>query len=995
MSGEAVKKTDNHKTYNPGEIELKWQRLWKAVKAFKVDKTPKKPKFYCLEMYPYPSGKLHMGHLRNYSIGDCIARFKRLQGFNVLYPMGYDAFGLPAENAALTKKVHPEDWTLNNIESIKKQQERLGFSYDWDRQLQSCDVDYYKWNQYFFLKMLKAGLAYRKKSFVNWCPHCKTVLANEQVIAGKCWRCHSVVEHKELEQWFFNTKRYAQELLDDLKSLDWPERVKVMQKNWIGKSVGTKIKFKVLETNDVLEVFTTRPDTLFGVTFLVVAAEHELARNWVRGSKLEKPYQEFLNKVLSQEFQERTSAEVEKLGFNLEKHAVHPLTNEKIPVYAANFVLAEYGSGVVMGVPAHDQRDFEFAKNHNLPIRVVVQPHDHELRPDKMLRAFEGFGVLVNSQQFTGLDSETAIEEITKKLESLNIGGKAIEYKLKDWLISRQRYWGTPIPVVYCEKCGVVPVPFEQLPVKLPKNVDFSKPGNPLANNPDFVNTICPKCGGKATRETDTMDTFVDSSWYFLRYCSPRENNKPFDIEKLRYWMPVDIYIGGIEHATMHLIYARFFVKALRDLGLLDKGFSEPFKKLVSQGMVTAPARYCPKCNTFLPPEQVENNHCKVCGSEIVWRSAKMSKSLGNTVSPEEVINKYGADAARLAILATSSVEKDLEWNDENVKYWFNFLNSFYSTIVNTLKSGRSAQWRLEKNIYDEFLKQLLYNTILEVTNSLELLKIREALLKLSKFTKFFIDYCKQKSKPRKQEFLDALKKLSILLNPFAPHISEEVWSMTLSNATTISTTTTPTKTIGKLGMLSFASLQEWPNYKEKQEKPDLTSWNHALKLLEDINKISKLAMRRAVKPSKALIIIASDYKRKAILKALKVQKKQTQQEIKGSKPLKTKQKQIKQRQVLQTHLVKAFKDKGLNPELAMKVSNRLLKNVELLSMLKTSDYLTQEAEFKLTTRIKQFVEEKTNLKIQVLLEEQAITKDVLKSKAEQSMPAMPGIVLI
>ncbi|MCD6464054.1 leucine--tRNA ligase [Candidatus Woesearchaeota archaeon] len=938
-------KSEEHvkqKSYDPNGIEVKWQKLWEEQQVFKTVEDDKKQKYYCLEMYPYPSSKLHVGHLRNYTIGDCIARFKRMQGFNVLYPMGYDAFGLPAENAAIMHGADPKEWTWKNINTIKQQQKRLGLSYDWTRQIQSCDEEYYKWNQYFFLKMLEKGLAYRKKSFVNWCPHCKTVLANEQVIGGKCWRCHTPVQQIELEQWFLNIRRYAEELLQGLESLDWPERVKVMQKNWIGKSFGTRIKFKMVDSDEYLEVFTTRPDTLFGVTFLVIAPEHELARKWVKGTALEKEFEKFLQEVLSESVQERTSLEVVKKGFFLNKYAEHPLTKEKIPVYAANFVLAEYGSGIVMAVPAHDQRDFEFAKKYGLPIKVVIQPHDFELNPEKMLHAFEGEGVLINSQEFNGLDSTTAKEEITKKLETLNLGGFAVEYKLKDWLISRQRYWGTPIPVIYCDKCGIVPVPEQELPVKLPENVDFSKPGNPLANVESFVNVKCPVCGGNARRETDTMDTFVDSSWYFLRYCSPKEMNKPFDKEKVHYWMPVDIYIGGIEHATMHLIYARFFTKVLRDLGFLN--FDEPFKKLVPQGMINKAAPYCEKCQSFLPPDKVKDGKCVVCGSKIVFRSAKMSKSLGNVVDPGEIINKYGADTARFTILAAANIERDMDWDDKDVEHWFKVLSGLHEAVFSVVSTN---SFNTEKTIYDEFASLLCKQAVFNVTKALENLDLRTAVLEVASFAKFFTQYCFKK--PYEQVFKQVLTSFSLLLNPFAPHLSEEFWSLYNKSK-------------------GFASLQSWP----KSEEQDLTIWNFANKLIEDVNNVKRLMQRKGLKASKATIIIASDEKREALISVLK-----------------SKQWNNLSVEFNAKEFADSFKNKGLNPELGVKGFKKLCKNQDLARMLFKKEFSTSSEEFSIVKKLSSFIKDKTGLKISIIEEKQSSS-----DKAVQALPGSPSIVL-
>src|SRR3989338_7447499 len=553
------------------EIARKWQKKWEEKQIFKVKEDKTKRKFYCLEMYPYPSERLHMGHLRNYSIGDALARYKRMQGFNVLYPMGYDAFGLPAENAAIKHGIDPEQWTFANMNTIRQQQKSMGFSYDWDREIASLYENYYKWNQWIFLKFYEKGLAYKKKAAVNWCPSCNTVLANEQVIGGKCWRCQNDVTETFLEQWFFKITDYAEELLNDIEKLEhWPERVKTMQKNWIGKSYGVEIFFKLKNENKILPTFTTRPDTIHSVTFIVVAPEHPLVLELVKNTKHEKEALETIKKIKQQTREERTTAGGKnKIGCFLGKYSINPSNNEEIPIYLANFVLMDYGTGIVMA-DAHDQRDFEFAKKYNIPLKFVISENGKYVDAVKAQQAFTENGILFDSGQFSGMKNMDAIEPISKWMEENNHGKRTVNFKLRDWLISRQRYWGTPIPIIYCNKCGIAPVPYNELPVRLPKpeKCKFTGQGNPLETCKEFIETKCPKCNEKAKRETDTMDTFVDSSWYFLRYCSPKYGESPFDKEKAEYWMPVDQYIGGIEHAILHLLYARFFTKALRDLGL-------------------------------------------------------------------------------------------------------------------------------------------------------------------------------------------------------------------------------------------------------------------------------------------------------------------------------------------------------------------------------------------------------------------------------------------
>ncbi len=571
------------KEYNFKQIEEQFLKEWEENKVFKSEEKPDKEKFYVLEMFPYPSGRIHMGHVRNYAIGDVVNRYLRMKGKNTLHPMGWDAFGMPAENAAIKSGVHPAKWTYENIDYMRKELKRLGFSYDWDREIATCDPEYYKWNQWIFLKMLEKGIAYRKTATVNWCPHDQTVLANEQVIEGKCWRCDTPIVQKEIPSWYIKITDYAERLLQDLEKLKgkWPDPVITMQKNWIGKSIGATVKFPIENSTESLDIFTTRPDTIYGVTFMAIAPEHPLALELAKGTDYEEEVAEFVNKYISMSTRERNIVD-EKEGVFTGRYAIHPLTGEKIPIYVANYILWGYGTGAIMAVPAHDERDFEFAKKYNIPIKPVIKPVDKDWDFEK--GPYTGEGILINSNGFDGLPSSKAKEEIVKLLEEKGIGKKTVNYRLRDWNISRQRYWGTPIPIVYCDKCGTVPVPEEQLPVVLPENVEFTGMGNPLSQVEEFVNTTCPKCGLPAKRETDTMDTFIDSSWYFLRYCDPHNEKAPFDKEKADYWMPVDLYIGGIEHAVLHLLYARFFTKFLKDIGLVD--VDEPFETLLTQGMV-------------------------------------------------------------------------------------------------------------------------------------------------------------------------------------------------------------------------------------------------------------------------------------------------------------------------------------------------------------------------------------------------------------------------
>ena len=732
------------------EIAKKWQDKWEKSEIFKVVEDSKKKKFYCLEMYPYPSSSsLHMGHARNYCIGDAFARFKRMNGFNVLYPMGYDSFGLPAENAAIKFKSHPKIFIDKAIESFIRQQKALGLSYDWSRMIMSHDPNYYKWDQWIFLKMHEKGLVYKKKSAVNWCPKCDTVLANEQVHDGKCWRHEDTpVEIKDLEQWFFKITNYAEELLKDIDKLkDWSEDVKIMQRNWIGRSEGAEINFKIENSSKVLSVFTTRPDTFFGITFLVYAPEHPDVMELVEGTKYEKQVKEFVRKVILEDRFTRTAEDKEKEGLFIGKYAVNPITKEKIPIYIANFVLYEYGTGAIIAVPAHDQRDFEFAKKYNIPIKVVINPSDYELNAEKMGRAYIGDGVMVNSQEFDGTNNREAIPEFIKFFQKNKCGKSTVQYKLRDWLISRQRFWGCPIPIIYCQKCGIIPVPEKDLPVKLPEDFKFTVgKGNPLEHCSEFVNAKCPKCSAKAKRETDTMDTFVDSSWYFLRYCDSKNSKQPFDPEKTAYWMPIDTYIGGKEHATMHLIYFRFFTKFLRDLGLLK--IDEPAPKLFNQGMLHK-------------------------------NGVVMSKSKGNVVIPEEIAKKYGIDTARLFLLFVASPDKDMEWSDEGIEGSFRFINKFYNLI-----SGKKITKETDKKEQSKLNK-----TIKEVNEYLENMLFNKAIISLMQFTNWFNN--------RDSISKESAEKLVLLMSPFTPHISEELWE--------------------HLGNKPFCSLQKWPECDESK----------------------------------------------------------------------------------------------------------------------------------------------------------------------------------
>ncbi len=708
--------------FNFSAIERKWQKKWEEKKIYEVDESKKK-KHYILEMYPYPSASgLHIGHAFNYVIGDIYARFKRMQGFNVLHPMGFDSFGLPAENAAIKEGIHPKKYTENAINNFIKQQKSLGLSYDWSRKLQSHDHDYYKWNQFFFLQFLKKGLAYRKKAAVNWCEKCQSVLANEQVHNGKCWRhIDTEINIKQLEQWFLKITDYADELLSEIDKLDWPERIKIMQRNWIGKSSGSEILFKI--NREKWPIFTTRPDTLFGVTFMVISSQHPRLMELVTKER-KKDVEKFLNKISS--VKQEDIEKLEKEGVFIGSYAINPINGEKIPVWAGNFVVADYGAGMVMGVPAHDSRDFEFAKKYKLPVKLVIKPEDKKIDWKNMKEAYEGAGILINSEGFNGLFSEEAKEHITIALKEKGLGRKVINYKLRDWLISRQRYWGTPIPVIYCSKCGIVPVPEKELPVLLPEKVKFGG-GNPLETNKEFINVKCYKCGGKARRETDTMDTFFDSSWYFLRF-TDLSKKEPFEKKKTEYWMPVDFYIGGAEHAIMHLIYARFFTKVLRDLGFLK--INEPFKRLFNQGMVH--------------------------GED----GAVMSKSKGNVIDPMEVAKKHGADALRLFLVSMASPDKDTMWNNSGLEGSAKFLRKIPDYFLK-IKIGKSSK-RIESKINKTI--KLINEEFEYVRYNLAVIKIRE-----------LFDVISQENEIARKDLEGFIK----ILSPICPHIAEELWEKT------------------------------------------------------------------------------------------------------------------------------------------------------------------------------------------------------------------------
>jgi leucyl-tRNA synthetase len=761
--------------YSPEDIEKKWQAIWKESGCFEVETDPSKPKYYVLEMFPYPSGKIHMGHVRNYSIGDVVARFKTMQGFNVLHPMGWDAFGLPAENAAIKHETHPATWTYQNISEMREQLQRLGYSYDWRREVATCRPEYYKWEQLFFLKFLEKGLAYRKDSPQNWCPTCNTVLANEQVEDGLCWRCDSEVEQKDMEQWFLRITDYADELLDDLSGLEggWPERVLTMQRNWIGKSYGAELTFQVKDMDETIDVFTTRPDTLFGATFMSVAAEHPLVEKLIADSPDKANIETFVSGIRNMDRIKRGADDLEKEGVFTGKYCVNPVTGKDIPIYVANFVLMGYGTGAVMAVPAHDQRDFEFATKYGLPKQAVINPPDLQekgelLDAESLTEAYSAPGFLINSGDFDGMPNEDAKKAIVEHLDASGKGKMAVNYRLRDWNVSRQRFWGAPIPVIYCDDCGVVPVPEKDLPVLLPENAQVRKDGkSPLPAMEEFVNCTCPKCGKPARRETDTFDTFFESSWYYMRYCDPRNEDQPLGAEHLDYWMNVDQYIGGIEHAILHLLYSRFFTKALRDCGYVKN--AEPFANLLTQGMV-------------------------------LKDGGKMSKSKGNVVDPNAMINRYGADATRLFILFASPPVKELEWSDQGIDGAYRFLSRLWrlveelEDVLTPMAPASAAQpasdaakslrfkehdtiRRATRDIENEFQFNTVIAAIMELVN--ELYQVKDEL---------------KESDPA--ALSSAIATAVTLLAPVAPHICEELWQA--------------------LGHTVHLTGQAWPSFDEK-----------------------------------------------------------------------------------------------------------------------------------------------------------------------------------
>ncbi len=756
--------------YDHETIETKWQKVWDESGIYHSDEDPAKKKFYSLEMFPYPSGRLHMGHVRNYSIGDVVSRYLRMNGWNVLHPMGWDAFGLPAENAAIQNRIPPKQWTWENIDYMRAQLKRLGFSYDWRREVATCHPDYYRWTQWIFTRCYEKGLVYKKRSWVNWCPNCQTVLANEQVVQGACERCDTTVTKKALAQWFFRITEYADRLLDNLEKLPgWPERVKTMQRNWIGRSEGAQIRFPIKGSQRSLAVFTTRPDTIFGVTYMVMAPEHDWVDELITGAPNEAEIRSFIDRVASQDEITRTAEDRDKEGIFTGRYCINPMTGEEIPIYLGDYVLAGYGTGAIMAVPAHDERDFAFARKYEIPVRVVIVQEGGARDGASMTEAYTGEGRMINSNEFDGLPSEEAWGRIAQAIEEKGVGQREVNFRLRDWLISRQRYWGVPIPIVYCDTCGTVPVPADKLPVHLPEDVEFMPSGrSPLVDLESFVKTTCPQCGGAATRETDTMDTFVDSSWYFLRYCDPQNTGAPFAKENADYWMGVDQYIGGIEHAILHLMYARFFTMVLHDLGLTS--VEEPFENLLTQGMV-------------------------------LKDGAKMSKSKGNVVDPGQIIEKYGADTARLFILFAAPPERDLEWSDAGVEGSYRFLNRVNRLVLELAPQLREAA--SDSNAFGELseadrnLRRQVHTSLKRVTEDVgRRMQFNTAISAVMELVNGIYAYKDQGEEAQNPAVLKEALELTItMLAPFAPHLSEELWH--------------------EMGHQTSVHLESWPTYDE------------------------------------------------------------------------------------------------------------------------------------------------------------------------------------
>ncbi|MFB6088777.1 MAG: leucine--tRNA ligase [Candidatus Aenigmatarchaeota archaeon] len=879
------------------KIDKKWQEKWEKSKVFKTEMDEDKEKFYCLDMYPYPSGKMHIGHMRNYGLGDVNARFRRMQGYNVLYPMGFDSFGLPAENAAIKRGANPADWTDTNIENIKEVMNKMGLSFDWSRELASHREDYYKWNQWMFVKFFKKGLVYKKEAEINWCPSCKTVLANEQVVDGSCERCGTEIEVRKNEQWFYKITNYSDELIEELEDLEWPKKVKKMQTDWIGKSKGTEIIFET-EDGEKIPVFTTRPDTLHGCTFMALAPEHDISERLAKDNEEIRKFVERTKKMKTQEREQKG-----KEGLFTGKYAINPINGEKIPIYIAEFVLTEYGTGAIMAVPAHDQRDFDFAKKHDIDIIKVIEPEEGS---EELKEAYTGNGKLVNSGEFNGMDSKEAIDKITEKLEKENKAEKKTNYKLRDWNISRQRYWGTPIPIIYCEDCGVVPVPEEDLPVKLPKkDIEIDVEGSPLEHVEEFVNVKCPKCGKDAKRETDTLDTFVDSSWYFLRFCSPDFGGAPFDKEKAKYWMPVDQYTGGIEHAILHLLYARFFTKVLNDIGLSP--VREPFQRLTNQGMVLLDGKV-------------------------------MSKSKGNTVSPDRIVKEYGADAARVLMLSKSSPEKEVDWTERGIEKSHQLMKSYYNFIMENKDLLIDEMEDIDKGtLYDRYYLSYIQKTIEEVTEDTEKMNFHFAISKIEKLLSNGHKYINEapESQIRKTVFTEFAKNLVLLFTPFAPHISEELWE--------------------EMDNEGFAAQASWPEPDRSLIDEEAEASKELINQIRgDVREIKEIT--GIENPEKIKIIVSSEWKYELHRKVTKGQEL--------------------------SEIMKKDKFKEHGKETAS-YFQELSKQHDLSKLI-----LTQESEFDSLMEVKNHLSEKLKSKIRIEKEEESN-----ENKAGKARPEKPAIV--
>ncbi len=828
-------------SYNAHEVENKWQRVWSEQRVFEVEVDPSKPKFYCLEMFPYPSGNMHMGHVRNYSIGDAMARFQRMRGKNVLYPMGYDSFGMPAENAAKKESGHPHTVTERNIAMIRADQERMGYSYDWRRMFATSTPEYYHWNQQMFLKFYEAGLVERRFAPVNWCNDCDTVLANEQVKNNRCWRCGLEVVQKDMAQWFLRMTEYADELLEELDEIEFPENVKAMQRNWIGRSQGAHINFQVVDSEATIGAFTTRPDTIFGVTFLTLSPEHPLCKELVSGTEYEKAWEQLRNECSKMTEFERINMLKEKKGVPLGRFAINPLSGDEVPIYAGNFVVASYGTGAVMAVPGHDQRDYDFAKKYGLPIRPVLS-RERESETIEENPVFDGMGWMTNSsrESFDGLYGNEAKEAVISALEREGTGHGTVQYRLKDWLLSRQRFWGTPIPMIHCDGCGVVPVNSHDLPVKLPLDVKFSweESGNPLASNEEFLHVNCPKCGGEARRETDTMDTFYDSSWYFLRFADSNNPSEPFDSDKVNYWLEggVDLYIGGIEHAVMHLLYARFFTKATRDLGMNLVG--EPFGRLVCQGMLNAPAPFCVDCNSEY---HIDNfgGACPNCGKALTSRSVKMGKSLGNTVSPGEMVSKFGADTVRLFILFGANPEAGMDWSDTALESSSRQMNQIFEAFKSFENSSPSS------GIIDSWLLARALDNRTRWIDVMEGVSLREGVM-ISHYEMLSDwQWYRRRGGSDRATIRRFLSIWSEMLAPATPHIAEEFWSA-----------------LGGQGLLAVNTLSDISDLSETDGSLVLASEEYLRELIDTARNLKSLAQKHSdVNLSRMIVQVASKWK--------------------------------------------------------------------------------------------------------------------------------------